>query len=398
MASLLGNAPTKKSIKVFNGETSFLSESMDEMDERMIEYKAETDPDLVASSSMPSRDLSICSSRESERRIHEEPGLLELIKSSTLSQIDPLCSLVPCSIASEDMPISCDPHKGVAKNYGEKVTEPIRGAHSKELNEEVVLSDVQEMPLRLLAGGSSVPPKNSAEVHLVSCRKQFTSLRHYSTLLPDPNNYKPVPSQSMVNQLMQFSPAERNNTYLMSNKTDYEFFLKPVGRGTSVNGSQDDRDPGSNDLGRIKGTSIGLAKDVDIGASIDLYDSMGQPIIVSNKKRRIRACKQTLGSGDEDESPEKSSFSQKRKTKMVNLGNEVECGNLTHIPLHSDPADRQNVGKKRVRFLEAKSSMDMTKRSDRLRSKYRTHGKFLIYSLICSFIFLFHLFSILLDA
>ena len=90
----------------FNGESSFISESVDDMDECTPELGLEAEPDIVASSSTPFGDLIKHTYNESERSIHE--GLFsshDIVKSFILSLADPLCSIVPCSISSYDDPI-----------------------------------------------------------------------------------------------------------------------------------------------------------------------------------------------------------------------------------------------------------------------------------------------------
>ncbi|XP_020254661.1 uncharacterized protein LOC109831691 isoform X2 [Asparagus officinalis] len=221
-ASQLGNATMRKNMGVFNKETSFISESMDEMNERPSKQIAEAEPELVASSSIPSQHSYRCLHRESERSIPEGHILSQdLVRSSSF---DPFCSLVPCSIPSENVPISGD-------------AEPKGVVSTQELNEKITLSDVQETPLKALTERPLILSKNSVDVPVAPSRKQLNSLRKYSTVMPDGNNYK-SPSQSKVKQFLQFSSDERNNTCFTSNEPDAEISLNSM-ECMDVNGSKD---------------------------------------------------------------------------------------------------------------------------------------------------------------
>lgn len=382
-ASPCENATMRKNIIVFNRETSFISESMDEMEERMAGLTSQEEPGIFASSSTPFGNLSRFPCRENERSMYAGHNLSQdLVRSSSSSLVDPLCSVVPCSISSEDVPISCDPYQDVTTEDGEKFMEPKRAIGSKEFNEKIMLSDLRETPSKTLVKGWSVLTENNVEMPIIASRKQFNSLRHYSTVMPDPNKYKPPP-QITVNQILQFSPAERIVTCSLSNDPHAEISLKPIDRCGDVNVSQDKQGSGSKD--QEEGSSvIGEAKDDDGKILIHHHEDIGPPIILNNRKCWLRACKIILNSDGEEVSLQNSSGSKIRECKIGTSTNGLKSSNLTnsmshnHIQssLHSHPSDKESLKRKRVRFLEAQPSGDRIKSSSRLQSKHQNHSNY----------------------
>ncbi|CBI35071.3 unnamed protein product, partial [Vitis vinifera] len=91
---LMKQANPKSIPKLFVGETSFLSESADVApDENSFVPKNETSSKLASQSSIPFEGL--CDKANEEI-------LLSQVQSSSLSLVDPLCSVVPCSISLEN--------------------------------------------------------------------------------------------------------------------------------------------------------------------------------------------------------------------------------------------------------------------------------------------------------
>ncbi|XP_020570591.1 uncharacterized protein LOC110017817 isoform X2 [Phalaenopsis equestris] len=91
------NAKVKKHLKFFNWETSFLSESIDSLEQDVSQLKQSVELAVVSSSDTILRlsSSNFCSEQEPK---HGAP--LSQDYSRTASLFDPLCSVVPCSISS----------------------------------------------------------------------------------------------------------------------------------------------------------------------------------------------------------------------------------------------------------------------------------------------------------
>lgn len=155
------NSP--KSIpKFFVGETSFLSESADVApDENSFVQKHETRSNIGSQSSIPFEAL------------HDKQEVI----SSDLSLVDPLCSVVPCSISLENAisPSVQNNRKVDAENCFNPKTDTGTENFQKtsHLKAEPVFMDSQTVPI--IMGQCSNAP----------VRRRVASLRTYSTLSPN---------------------------------------------------------------------------------------------------------------------------------------------------------------------------------------------------------------------
>ncbi|KAL9386426.1 hypothetical protein Peur_019550 [Populus x canadensis] len=160
-AKLKQNSP--KSIpKFFVGETSFLSESADVApDENSFVQKHETRSNIGSQSSIPFEAL------------HDTQEVI----SSDLSLVDPLCSVVPCSISLENAisPSVQNNRKVDAENCLNPKTDTGTENFQKtsHLKAEPVFMDSQTVPI--IMGQCSNAP----------VRRRVASLRTYSTLSPN---------------------------------------------------------------------------------------------------------------------------------------------------------------------------------------------------------------------
>ncbi|KAH8512593.1 hypothetical protein Peur_056593 [Populus x canadensis] len=160
-AKLKQNSP--KSIpKFFVGETSFLSESADVApDENSFVQKHETRSNIGSQSSIPFEAL------------HDKQEVI----SSDLSLVDPLCSVVPCSISLENAisPSVQNNRKVDAENCLNPKTDTGTENFQKtsHLKAEPVFMDSQTVPI--IMGQCSNAP----------VRRRVASLRTYSTLSPN---------------------------------------------------------------------------------------------------------------------------------------------------------------------------------------------------------------------
>lgn len=164
---------SKTILKCFAGETSFLSESADiAPDVNSFVQVHEIESYRTSESSIACAGLH----DEANKEIFVSQ---DLVKSSSLSLVDPLCSVVPCSISSENTSHTIAQNQTDKENDTEECFRPtpkhgVDNSHkSSNLIIELHHEDVQAMPTI------------SGECSPVKVRRQLISLRTYSTLLPN---------------------------------------------------------------------------------------------------------------------------------------------------------------------------------------------------------------------
>lgn len=164
------NYAAKSILKAFTSETSFLSESAEiAPDENSYVQIRETNFNGASQSSVAIEGLLDKASKEI---------LLsqDVVRSSSLSLVDPLCSIVPCSISSEDT------NSTRAQNQNNKETDferdfitPVEMRNS---------GNISNLNVQIQCGDGQV-------THIVNedsegtVRRQLTSLKTYSTFLPN---------------------------------------------------------------------------------------------------------------------------------------------------------------------------------------------------------------------
>uniref|UniRef100_A0A0D9W0L0 BRCT domain-containing protein n=1 Tax=Leersia perrieri TaxID=77586 RepID=A0A0D9W0L0_9ORYZ len=157
------NVGTRKHVKgLFNNETSFISESMDGMDE------------FPSASRIASMEIAVSSrasflhktevSRE-ENQGAEAAQLCSQDVCSSLSLVDPFCSIVPCSIPCNEGPPSQAPECKQSKEEEEELTSPKESPLKQDLGGE--------------AGPSCMPVPN-----ILFRRTKYSSLKPFSTIAP----------------------------------------------------------------------------------------------------------------------------------------------------------------------------------------------------------------------
>ncbi|XP_015578719.2 uncharacterized protein LOC8277192 isoform X2 [Ricinus communis] len=175
---------SKGVLKFFDFETSFLSESAYvAADENSFVQKHETGSKIASQSSIPFEggldraDEGICSFQE--------------VRSSNQSLVDPLCSIVPCSISSENAGSlssqNKDDREAYAQNCFSTKSEP-------RMENFQSTSDVNVEPP--YAGREAVP-KTYGEYFEVPVRRHLASLKTYSKLLP---KHEATLSEQQLNQ------------------------------------------------------------------------------------------------------------------------------------------------------------------------------------------------------
>uniref|UniRef100_A0A0E0D8L7 BRCT domain-containing protein n=1 Tax=Oryza meridionalis TaxID=40149 RepID=A0A0E0D8L7_9ORYZ len=158
------NVGTRKHVKgLFNKETSFISESMDGMDEF-------PSPSRIASMEMAASSRAsflhkIEGSCEENQGV-EAAQLCSQVVCSNLSLVDPLCSIVPCSISCNEGPPSQAP-------------ECIQSKGDKEFISTKEFPSKQDLEGE--AGPSCTPVFN-----ILLRRRKYSSLRPFSTIAPRP--------------------------------------------------------------------------------------------------------------------------------------------------------------------------------------------------------------------
>lgn len=196
------NAGIKKHVKgLFEEENSYISESIS-MDKCCPTSRASS-MEIVASS----RASFYCNAEgflEENHRAETEELCCQVVCSS-LSQVDPLCSIVPCSISCDDGPGSQAPvckqgeaHEGPNSqaplckqsegNEGPTCLTPER-RHSK--GEEKEFMHTKKFPMMQYldgeAGPSCVPLVKPADSNVSFRRRKYSSLRPFSTIATKSN-------------------------------------------------------------------------------------------------------------------------------------------------------------------------------------------------------------------
>ncbi|KAJ1293040.1 hypothetical protein BS78_01G037500 [Paspalum vaginatum] len=184
IAGQMNVGPKKHVKRLFEEETSFISESIS-MDEC---------PTSIASSMeiVTSSRASFCCKTEGFRKENYGAETEELccqVVCPSLSQVDPLCSIVPCSISCDEGPGSQAPvPKKIEENEGPSGLDP-ECEHNKGEEKEYVHPEgsprIQDLDRE--AGPSCVPLVTSPESNVPFRRRKYSSLRPFSTIATKSN-------------------------------------------------------------------------------------------------------------------------------------------------------------------------------------------------------------------
>jgi hypothetical protein len=222
------NVGMKKRVKgLFEEENSYISDSIS-TDRRCPTSRASS-MEIVASSR-----ASLYCKAEGLLEENHHPGTEELccqVVCSSLSQVDPLCSIVPCSISCDEGPSSQAPvckqsegHEGPSNqapsckknegNEGPTCLTPER-EHSKKKEEEFM--HTKEFPMMQYldeeAGPSCVPLVKPADSNVPFRRRKYSSLRPFSTIATKSNIFGSTSNSNAdvpVCQLERFTPIVLN--------------------------------------------------------------------------------------------------------------------------------------------------------------------------------------------
>nr|XP_023920337.1 uncharacterized protein LOC112031857 [Quercus suber]POF00391.1 hypothetical protein CFP56_77738 [Quercus suber] len=162
--------------KRFLDETSFLSESAYiAPDENSFVQKHESKSKLGSQSSMHSVGL--------PDKANEGILLSQDVRSSSLSFVDPLCSVVPCSISIENASSAQDKNQNEGENSKEKFFQPMPELGMEDLQKTL------DQNFELDHGNEQATNTVNMQGSGLSVRRKLTSLKNYSMLVP---NYIPL--------------------------------------------------------------------------------------------------------------------------------------------------------------------------------------------------------------
>ncbi|KAM0950852.1 putative BRCT domain-containing protein [Dioscorea sansibarensis] len=218
---------TRTSVKAFFiQETSFISESMDDLDKHSSDARSDAGHEVVASSNTPMQSVA-----GHGKNIHEQLVLSqELVRSSSLSLVDPLCSVVPCSLPD------------VAPDVNQK---------SKSKNLAAITGSVPSIPLSELNCWSTVPDSkveghdifkiNTESSILPSCR-QFNLLKHM--LMPNQDKVgETAPTKAISRERIKENPI---NFFPTGKSTSFCVFKGAPSVPSSPKGKFDLKDESDN--------------------------------------------------------------------------------------------------------------------------------------------------------
>uniref|UniRef100_J3LU16 BRCT domain-containing protein n=1 Tax=Oryza brachyantha TaxID=4533 RepID=J3LU16_ORYBR len=162
------NAGRRKHVKeLFNKETSFISESMDSMDEFPSASRT-VSMEMAASSraSFLQKNEDFCEENQGAEAVQ----LCSQVVCPSLSFVDPLCSIVPCSIPCNGGPPSQGPECKQSKGEEEEWINPKVSPLKQHLEGE--------------AGPSCTSLVKAAASNILFRRRRHSSLRPFSTVAP----------------------------------------------------------------------------------------------------------------------------------------------------------------------------------------------------------------------
>ncbi|KAK8949915.1 hypothetical protein KSP40_PGU007208 [Platanthera guangdongensis] len=171
--SKLSNAKIKERMKLFTWETSFLSESMDDLDKDASQRKPSAELEIVSSSDTA---LEVKSSALCKEKEHNHDTSLSQDYYGNLLLADPLCSIVPCSISSG---ITVGHESKLGVDLIEKSKNSMTVIYSKCLDENSTMQS-SYMLHKPFVGNRDILSGAKFEQPCVSNRKQLNSLKPYS--------------------------------------------------------------------------------------------------------------------------------------------------------------------------------------------------------------------------
>ncbi|KAL7225658.1 hypothetical protein ACSBR1_020923 [Camellia fascicularis] len=345
--------------KFLVGETSYLSESADiAPDENSFVQDQDKGSHMASQSSIP-KDLH---NRDDEGILFSQ----DIMRSCSLSLVDPLCSVVPCSISSEN---ACST---LAENPNDEVDagKCLRPASEYSnlnlqrtscLNPEFVHEERQAVSII------------NGEGSKCTVRKQLTSLKTYSMVLPQCSAFverdniycnRSFPSEysSGLLSAKQNVGFKRGSTGLPSLD-----FIRKCSTAREIEGNYETlvvQNPVT-DLMNQKRNNDETAKDVT-ELQVHMEKARCSPLILSRGKRsRFQASKEFVNDFSREENPEHSAiqksdskFPQRKNLKKEQLKCKIAC-------------DADVQARKRVRFSDTEIQLPQKKDLRKMQSSHR---------------------------
>lgn len=300
--------------KLFNQETSFISESIDTTRKCSLSESVDAENEIIESSGTPFITRSACP--YNTIRKNNDIVSQDHMKSPFLSLTDPLCSVVPCSLSCNDAHIEEDGKEPVIINT-------LRDQTSDGFVEDNV-------PSKTFAQREDFDfPKIVAENSGLSVQRKCSSLKNYSMIMPALDKLKDI--------VIPFPINGNANHFKYDDKVT-------IGEPSSFKETNDD----------------------NIDVLFRHHESL-PPLMLNNKKRRVKACKTKFNGDGADQN----------LIRLTELNSDYggKATTLSNVPLESSlslhPTDKQCLQKKRVQFVEAKHGTKRTKTSKGLKSTNR---------------------------
>ncbi|KAL5732666.1 hypothetical protein ACOSQ2_032358 [Xanthoceras sorbifolium] len=342
--------------KFYVNETSFLSESADiAPDENSLVQKHETGSKIASQSSVPF---------EGSYKKADEGILSQDVSSSNLSLVDPLCSVVPCSIASMNTNSPLAGEKNDIEVDAEKhplEVENLRGAI--DLNVESFYGDRYDAPT-FDGKGSKAP-----------VRRQLTSLKNYSTLLPK-QAANLERGRLYHNQLFlskcdaELLPLEQNMSRSLDKKCS-EGFVPFRSASYCAVGTSHEEAFNTSPIRRASEETKNKKKS-HYGAELQFQPlkESSSPLILNRRKTRCRLHPSKLlvhninGKKDPEEAAK-----QETVTKLHQRNNSQDVLSECYNAL-----DTQAPARKQVHFMEVELELQQSKGIPKPRSSYKIHS------------------------
>lgn len=239
------------------------------------------------------------------------------MESPFLSLTDPLCSVVPCSLSFNDAHIE----------EGGREPVIINTLRDHQTSDGFVEDNV---PSKTFAQKEDFDfPKIVAENSGLSVQRKCSSLKNYSMIMPALDKLKDI--------VIPFPINGNANHFKYDDKVT-------IGEPSSLKETNDD----------------------NIDVLFRHHESL-PPLMLNNKKRRVKACKTKFNGDGADQN----------LIRLTELKSDYggKATTLSNVPLESSlslhPTDKQCLQKKRVQFVEAKHGTKRTKTSKGLKSTNR---------------------------
>ncbi|KAK1277302.1 hypothetical protein QJS04_geneDACA003612 [Acorus gramineus] len=385
----------------FTGDMSFFSESLDVfVDEKSSVQQPGSGREVAASSYTPFEHM-IDTDAKINENIYDD-----LVRSSP--SVDPLCSVVPCSISSGDNSNITGLCLNNMKEKSQKYLNPVVESDDLHNRNEQTMRISTEKVVSLMTSPQEkefVPSKFNDEGSGGIIRRQLSSLKTYSKLIPaqhtgssgDVSVYnETVLPMFLAKQITQFLPCQENVDCPMDSnmKKSSGFPSLPSARFNKNNLSHDKFldskkhentnavfatrkpffDPTNQELRNLQDDRNG---DEDIELLSHQQEKVNSPLVLNfGIRRRLRASsKGSIGDDGSTTSSVPKVCENDAGRFMSNADLRVQTDGLSYFPLHSNLCSNQenaNMSKKRVRFSEADIKIQ-SNTSCKLRFKHQTH-------------------------